>query len=833
MRSILLIEKNMKNKKREIPFTKDLKSFAVYVRKNHLKDFVEEQLRLIKMMDIPMSGNFAKYAELQTIEMSMISSEKFLISIEDDTAFDVVEKRLTRWKKDELHGISRCEIESSDIVIVNSLQKKAICHFLPDYTSDVRKSITIANELEDYYTKVEKEGLNACFEINKCLSEDLKATKKDVQYTRSLIEASQDPLFTINPQGKITDINEATIKITGVTRQKLIGSDFFNYFTKPEKAHKCYEQVFIKGFVTDYPLTIKDGKLTDVLFNGSVYKNDRGNMLGAVIVGRDLTEQKRVEDFLRKSLKEISDYKYALDASSIVAITDGKGIIDYANENFCKISKYKREELIGQNHQLISSGYHHKEFFRNLWITITRGKIWKGEIKNAAKDGSIYWVDTTIVPFMDERGKPYQYVAIRSDITKRKKFESELVEAKVFAELATDCAEKEKMKAESATQIAKNEVKAKQSFLANMSHEIRTPMNTIIGFTKIVLKTDLSEKQKEYLSAIKISGEALLVVINDILDLAKVNAGKISFEKAPFKMNDSLSAVLFLFETKAKEMGLKLERKYDNKIPEVVLGDGARLHQIMLNLLSNAIKFTPEGKITVSVRMLKEDKKKVDIEFTVADTGIGIAENKITKIFESFEQASGSTAKLFGGTGLGLAIVKELVERQGGSISVKSKINKGSIFSFILSFQKTTEEVESEQALVELNPKIKNIKVLVAEDNRLNQLLVRTILDDFGFLRDITPDGKSAIEKMKTKDYDIILMDLQMPEINGFEATKYIRTTLNSKIPIIALTADVTSANVKKCRAAGMNDYIPKPVDERVLYSKIVGLVKKSELKMI
>ncbi len=318
--------------------------------------------------------------------------------------------------------------------------------------------------------------------------------KKESGYARSLIEASLDPLFTISPKGKITDMNNASVNITGISREQLIGTDFFDYFTEPEKAREGYQQVFAKGFVADYPLTIRDSKLTDVLFNGSVYKDEQGNVLGIVVVARDVTEQKRSE--------------------------------------------------------------------------------------------------------------------------------KELIEAKIAAELATKIAEEAKRKAESATRIAEDAVKAKQQFLSNMSHEIRTPMNAIIGFTKVMLKTELSVKQKEYLTAIKMSGDALIVLINDILDLAKVDAGKMTFEQTPFKMASSIAAMLHLFETKIQEKNLELVKEYDKNIPEVLVGDPVRLHQIILNLVSNAVKFTTKGKITVSVRLLNEDEEKVTIEFAVKDTGI-------------------------------------------------------------------------------------------------------------------------------------------------------------------------------------------------------------------
>jgi CheY-like chemotaxis protein len=300
-----------------------------------------------------------------------------------------------------------------------------------------------------------------------------------------------------------------------------------------------------------------------------------------------------------------------------------------------------------------------------------------------------------------------------------------------------------------------------------------------------------------------------------------------TFESTPFKMSLSLSAMVHLFETKIRERNLQVFKEYDGNIPEVLVGDPVRLHQIILNLVSNAVKFTHKGSITVSARLVSEDEEKATIEFSVIDTGIGIPENKLEKIFENFQQASSGTSRLYGGTGLGLAIVKNLVEAQGGTIGVKSQIDKGSTFSFILSFQKTKSEAESEAGMQELDPEIKDLRVLVVEDIPLNQLLMKTLLDDFGFKREIAENGKIAVEMLKHKSFDIVLMDLQMPEMNGFEATEYIRDVLKSNIPIIALTADVTTVDLVKCKLVGMNDYIAKPVDEKLLYSKIAGLVKK------
>ena len=645
---------------------------------------------------------------------------------------------------------------------------------------------------------------------------DESAKKLLSNYSLSLIEASLDPLVTINTEGKITDMNHATVDITGISRSHLTGTDFFDYFTEPQKAREVYLEVFAKNSVVDSPLTVrhKNGKLTDVLFNGSVYKDERGNILGVVIVARDVTAQKLTSEYARSLIEATLDPLVTIDI---------EGQITDVNEAMVKATDKKRDKLIGSSFieyfieknqaQIVYKEVFEKGFVMNYPLTIIDGVL-----TDVLLNGSVY---------KNAQGKVVGAVVVARDITALKRIEKELIEAKVFAELATGIAEETKNKAENAAQIAEDAVKAKQQFLSNMSHEIRTPMNAIIGFTKVVLKTDLSSKQKEYLTAIKMSGDALIVLINDILDLAKVDAGKMTFEQVPFKLSLSISAMLHLFETKIQEKNLELVKEYDNQIPEVLVGDPVRLHQIILNLLSNAVKFTNKGKINIGVRLFNEDEKQVTIEFSVTDTGIGIAKNKVEKIFENFQQASSVTSRLYGGTGLGLAIVKQLVEQQGGTISVTSKIDEGSSFRFTLSFLKTESKAELESEIVELDREIKNIKVLVVEDIALNQLLMKTLLDDFGFERDIAANGKMAIEKLEAKSYDIILMDLQMPEMNGFEATEYIRKKMNSKIPIIALTADVTSVDLAKCKALGMNDYISKPVDERLLYSKIVGLVKK------
>lgn len=607
-----------------------------------------------------------------------------------------------------IHNLETQRINKNGVYIHVSLSFFPIKNELGEIVgiASIDKDLTetvMANK-ELVYQNKEKEKRKV---ENKNLETLSASLKQASQYARSLIEASKDPLVTISVKGKITDVNNASINATGMAREELIGTDFSDYFTEPDKARLGYKMVFEKSTVTDFPLTIrhKNGKLTDVLYNAAVYKNEKGKVLGVFAAARDVTFQKRIS--------------------------------------------------------------------------------------------------------------------------------TELHEAKLFAEKATFIAEEAKRKAESATILAQDSVKAKQQFLSNMSHEIRTPMNAIIGFTKVVLKTELSAKQREYLTAIKMSGDALIVLINDILDLAKVDSGKMTFEKIPFKISASVAAMLHLFDSKIQEKNLKLISEYDPNIPEVLIGDPVRLHQIILNLVSNAVKFTNHGSITVGVKLLKNNANYVTIEFSVADTGIGIAANKLDKIFENFQQASSGTSRLYGGTGLGLAIVKQLVEPQGGKIVVTSKKDVGSTFSFNLDFPKTISNVETDIGIVELEKELKNISVLVVEDIALNQLLMRTLLEDFGFACDIAANGKIAIEKLESNTYDIILMDLQMPEMNGFEATNHIRNILNSTIPIVALTADVTTVDLAKCKSVGMDDYLAKPVDEQLLYNKIISLLKKTNVDLI
>jgi signal transduction histidine kinase/CheY-like chemotaxis protein len=370
-------------------------------------------------------------------------------------------------------------------------------------------------------------------------------------------------------------------------------------------------------------------------------------------------------------------------------------------------------------------------------------------------------------------------------------------------------------KAEQASEI-------KEQFMANMSHEIRTPMNAIIGFTNRLSKTHPSEEQREYISAVKSSGENLLTIINDILDFSKIEAGMVRIEEIRFNLPGLLQSVCTMFHAQAKDLHLNLELHLAPNLPEYVNGDPTRLTQILINLIGNAIKFTKEGSVHISVSLQKEEGGLMTIQFAVKDSGVGIPADKLSEIFERFTQAKSDTTRIFGGTGLGLSIVKKLVELQKGTVSAESKKGQGSTFTVIIPYHKATSAPRDNtlQANNSASPeKIKQMHILVVEDNLLNQKLAGFMLKEWGFQYEIASNGKIALEKLVDKAYDLILMDMQMPELNGYETTQSVRNQLKLTLPIIAMTAHALPGEREKCISYGMNDYISKPINETELFS--------------
>ena len=392
---------------------------------------------------------------------------------------------------------------------------------------------------------------------------------------------------------------------------------------------------------------------------------------------------------------------------------------------------------------------------------------------------------------------------------------------------------REKENAEMERVRAERSEKFKQQFLANMSHEIRTPMNSVIGLTNLLIKTKLEDQQKKYLNVIKKSSENLLVIINDILDLSKIEAGKLDFEQISFSLEDMVDTAYNTLLYKADEKKLSFNVNINSNVPKTLLGDPTRLNQVLINIAGNAIKFTEKGGVTISISEINCQGNLSLLQFSIIDTGIGISEEGIGKIFDSFSQASNDTTRKFGGTGLGLTISKQLVELQGGNIKVKSELGKGTTFNITIPFLigKASEIGKRKNSENDIHAEdLRGIKILLAEDNPFNQMVaIDTLTDLIKDLKiDLAENGKIAVEMANKNDYDIVLMDIQMPELDGFDATRAIRLFPSPKneLQILAMTANVTSEEVAKCFECGMNSYISKPFDPQDLLNKIGALIK-------
>lgn len=421
-------------------------------------------------------------------------------------------------------------------------------------------------------------------------------------------------------------------------------------------------------------------------------------------------------------------------------------------------------------------------------------------------------LETRTRAIQNEKGEPDFTITIFNDITKRQEAATELKLAKETAE---------------------NLVQTQERFITNISHEIRTPMNAILGFSNLILRTEITPVQKEYCTAIKSSGENLLSIINDILDVSKIQAGMMVFESIPFSIRALFESVRNMLSAKASEKGLVLTFTQGEDIPEVVMGDPTRLTQILVNLTSNAIKFCDHGKVEFSAAMIEDKNDNLMIRFDVRDTGIGIPEDKIDTIFNRFAQASSDTTRKYGGSGLGLNIVKNLVELQGGTISVKSTEGLGSVFSFIIPYKPagdvTIKQKLSSQEVQDSRYDDKHI--LLVEDNYLNQKLASAVLESLGFKLVIAQNGQEAVDILSKEKFDLILMDLQMPVMDGYTASEHIRLHVNKHIPIIAMTAHAMPGEKEKCLSYGMNDYVSKPFNEKELLKKINYYLTKENSK--
>lgn len=555
-------------------------------------------------------------------------------------------------------------------------------------------------------------------------------------------------------------------------------------------------QDYLEGRIPNYEVLFRfrhrEGHYLWILARGIAVRDGQGQAVRLVGTHSDVTRRVELERYL-------AQFKAAIDEHAIMSIADVAGNIVYANQRFKDISGYADAELIGQSHRLLKSGAHDQAFYARLWDTLAAGRTWSGEICNRARDGSLYWVLETIAPMLDDNGEPYQYVSIGADITQSKLHETQLMAAKEEAEAAN---------------------RAKSEFLANMSHEIRTPMNGVLGMLDLTLDTELGREQREYLGLAYSSANALLGILNDILDFSKIEAGRLDVHLEPIDPVPLACELARLFETRCNEKGLAFSIELEPGFSGSVVADPARLRQVLTNLLSNALKFTDHGRMGLVLR-----REAQHVRFLVRDTGIGIPLEIQSVIFEAFTQADGSITKRFGGTGLGLTISRRLVELMGGELVVRSAPEHGSEFSFCLALAPEPKEAASmplDAQPASASP-ARGLRVLLAEDNPVNQKLAVSLLSRAGCEVEVVDNGAAAVQAVAQGGFDLVFMDMQMPVLDGIEATRRIRALpgAQGRVPIIALTANAYAEDQVHCLQAGMNAFVAKPIRREALLAAI------------
>lgn len=635
---------------------------------------------------------------------------------------------------------------------------------------------------------------------------ELKQQENLANQYKTMVQGAIDPIFSINLRGEIDTWNNGARQLFGYEEAEIIGKNYAILAPKDkiEEIENIIKKIQFNENLPPFETVRKNkkGDLIEIEETDSPIKDSSGITIGIAIIARDNTFKKQKEEQKFKLIVE--------SAPNAMILINKKGIIELINGQTERLFGYTRAELIGKSMEmLLPEKYrdihptHRENFHKNPQArSMGAGR----ELYAVHKSGYEIPVEIGLNPI--QTSEELQVLASIIDISERKKIEEKNSEVK----------------------LAEESIKMKDRFLANMSHEIRTPMNAIIGFSDLLARTSLTGEQAQFVKLVKSSGENLLTIINDILDFSKIEAGKLSLEKVPINISNILLSLYEIMQVKAADKNIELKFNFEKIEHPFVLGDSIRLSQILMNLISNAIKFTEKGKVELNVSSKLTGENKCEIIFEIKDSGIGIDKQNLESIFERFHQAESDITRKFGGTGLGLSITKNIVDLHNGTIAIESTKGEGSTFTVTIPYYIIKKEEYSnlnQQRQFKLkNLKSFEIKILLVEDNILNQKLVGTVLNKIGVDFELASNGRVATEILSKKSFSLILMDLQMPEMDGYEATNIIRNTLKLKTPILAMTAHALAGEKDKCIELGMNDYLSKPFKPVELITRIITLCK-------
>ena len=631
-------------------------------------------------------------------------------------------------------------------------------------------------------------------------SEEFKRVAADLRETRdyldNLLSHANAPIIVWDPNFCITRFNHAFERLTGWRADEVLGQSLGILFPDESRTESyAYIERTLSGErwnAVEIPICHQNGEVRTVLWNSAnIYDETGRRVIATIAQGQDITERKMAEERVAFQASLLDQVRNAVIA------TDLCGRIIYWNRFAESLYQWKADEVLGRS---IKDTILPPEMKYNVEV-VAKEIIAKGylecEYLVKRKDGGRFPASYSFSTICDNRQRRIGIVSVSTDLTERKKVEQDLREAKDRAESAT---------------------KAKSEFLANMSHEIRTPMNAVIGFTSLLLNTNIDSVQRDYIETIHSSGDSLLKVISDILDFSKIEGGMMELEKERIDLIECLETSLNMVAEDASRKGLSLSYEVEPQVPRYLIGDMTRLRQILVNLLGNAVKFTDKGFVRLDVSALPVEDGH-EIQFRVRDSGIGISQDRMNRLFQSFSQVDASTTRKYGGTGLGLAICKHLAELMGGGIWAESVPGEGSSFYFTIQAEASIEPYpklhgDRPDLTLDLSDQEiqKGLRILLAEDNLVNQKVAIKMLERLGYTADIAADGREVLAALESRHYDVVLMDVQMPEMDGLEATRSIRSTACHQPYIIAMTAHAMKGDREECLDAGMNDYISKPV---------------------